>query len=55
MFYGESSESHETELKGKLILQNPESIHVRSIRITLTGSRKVSYGSTEYPKQNLAN
>ncbi|OAL52617.1 hypothetical protein IQ07DRAFT_378564 [Pyrenochaeta sp. DS3sAY3a] len=46
VFYGESSESHETELKGKLILQNPESISVRSIRITLAGTRKVSWHLT---------
>jgi hypothetical protein len=43
VFYGESSESHETVLKGKLTLTNPESISVRSVRITLTGTRKVSY------------
>jgi hypothetical protein len=46
VFYGESSESHETELRGKLVLTNPESISVRSVRITLTGTRKVSYAST---------
>lgn len=45
VFYGESSESQETELKGKLILNNPESISVKSVRITLTGTRKVSYVS----------
>ncbi|KAL6710136.1 hypothetical protein ACN47E_009927 [Coniothyrium glycines] len=43
VFYGESSESHETELRGKLILNNPESISVKSVRITLTGTRKVSW------------
>jgi hypothetical protein len=42
VFYGESSESHETELRGKLILTNPESISVRGVRISLTGTRKVS-------------
>ncbi|KAF2847508.1 carbon catabolite repression protein-like protein cred [Plenodomus tracheiphilus IPT5] len=46
VFYGESAESHETELKGKLVLNNPESISVRSIRITLTGTRKVSWHLT---------
>ncbi|KAF1941700.1 carbon catabolite repression protein cred [Clathrospora elynae] len=46
VFYGESSEAHETELKGKLILNNPESMSVRSIRITLTGTRKVSWHLT---------
>ena len=46
VFYGESSESHETVLKGKLVLTNPESISVRSVRITLTGTRKVSYDAT---------
>ncbi|KAH9876431.1 hypothetical protein J1614_003562, partial [Plenodomus biglobosus] len=46
VFYGESSESHETELKGKLVLNNPEPISVRSIRITLTGTRKVSWHLT---------
>lgn len=43
VYYGEPSESHETELKGKLVLQNPEPISVRSIRITLTGTRKVAW------------
>ncbi|KAH8711886.1 carbon catabolite repression protein cred [Phaeosphaeriaceae sp. PMI808] len=43
VFYGESAESHEAELRGKLILTNPESISVRSVRITLTGTRKVSW------------
>ncbi|KAF1850345.1 uncharacterized protein K460DRAFT_274180 [Cucurbitaria berberidis CBS 394.84] len=46
VYYGESSESHETELRGKLVLTNPESISVRSIRITLTGTRKVSWHLT---------
>ncbi|CAO2658316.1 Nn.00g060390.m01.CDS01 [Neocucurbitaria sp. VM-36] len=46
VYYGESSESHETELKGKLVLTNPESISVRSVRITLTGTRKVSWHLT---------
>ncbi|OAK96696.1 hypothetical protein IQ06DRAFT_296710 [Phaeosphaeriaceae sp. SRC1lsM3a] len=46
VFYGESSESHETELRGKLVLTNPESISVRSVRITLTGTRKVSWHLT---------
>ncbi|EUC46509.1 hypothetical protein COCMIDRAFT_92659 [Bipolaris oryzae ATCC 44560] len=46
VFYGESAESHETELKGKLILNNPESMSVRSLRITLTGTRKVSWHLT---------
>lgn len=45
VFYGEPSESHDAELKGKLILNNPESLSVRSVRITLTATRKVSYGS----------
>ncbi|KAF1912007.1 carbon catabolite repression protein cred [Ampelomyces quisqualis] len=46
VFYGESSESHGTELRGKLVLTNPESINVRSVRITLTGTRKVSWHLT---------
>ncbi|USP79436.1 hypothetical protein yc1106_06710 [Curvularia clavata] len=46
VFYGEPSESHETELKGKLVLNNPESMSVRSLRITLTGTRKVSWHLT---------
>lgn len=45
VFFGEPSESHDAELKGKLVLNNPESISVRSVRITLTATRKVSYGS----------
>jgi hypothetical protein len=43
VFYGEPSESQDAELKGKLILNNPESISVRSVRVTLTATRKVSY------------
>lgn len=43
VFYGEPSESHDAELKGKLILNNPESLSVRCVRITLTATRKVSY------------
>ncbi|KAF2825213.1 hypothetical protein CC86DRAFT_294995 [Ophiobolus disseminans] len=46
VFYGESSESHETVLKGKLVLTNPEPISVRSVRITLTGTRKISWHLT---------
>lgn len=46
VFYGEPSESQNAELKGKLVLTNPESMSVRSIRMTLTGMRKVAYGST---------
>lgn len=42
VFYGEPSESHDAELKGKLVLNNPESLSVRSVRITLTATRKVS-------------
>lgn len=53
VFYGESSESHETELRGKLVLTNPESISVRSVRITLTGTRKVSYANTLGAMQRL--
>ncbi|KAJ4983988.1 arrestin [Stagonosporopsis vannaccii] len=46
VFYGEPSESHDAELKGKLVLNNPESISVRSVRITLTATRKVSWHLT---------
>ncbi|KAF1829655.1 hypothetical protein BDW02DRAFT_137875 [Decorospora gaudefroyi] len=43
VFYGEPSESQETELRGKLILNKPESMTVKNIRVTLTGTRKVSW------------
>ena len=46
MFYGESSESQNTELTGKLILNNPESMSVKSIRMTLQGTRKVAWHTT---------
>ena len=46
VYYGEPSESSEAELKGKLVLNTPESLSVRSIRITLTGTRKVAYATT---------
>jgi hypothetical protein len=49
VFYGESSESSDAELKGKLVLNNPESISVRSVRVTLTATRKVSYAPTWSP------
>lgn len=47
VFYGEPSESHDAELKGKLILNNPESLSVRCVRITLTATRKVSYAKPQ--------
>lgn len=46
VFYGEPSEAQNAELTGKLVLTNPESMSVRSIRMALTGVRKVSYGTT---------
>lgn len=46
VFYGEPSESQDTELKGKIVLTTPEPISVKSIRITLTGTRKVAYDIT---------
>ncbi|KAJ4299085.1 hypothetical protein N0V90_004329 [Kalmusia sp. IMI 367209] len=46
VFYGESSEAQNTELTGKLILNNPESMSVKSIRMTLTGIRKVAWHTT---------
>jgi len=42
VFYGETSEAQNTELTGKLVLNNPEPMSVKSIRMTLTGTRKVS-------------
>lgn len=46
VFYGEPSEAQDTELTGKLVLTNPESMSVKSIRVTLTGTRKVSWHTT---------
>ncbi|KAJ4350437.1 uncharacterized protein N0V89_009058 [Didymosphaeria variabile] len=46
VFYGESSEAQSTELTGKLILNNPESMSVKSIRMTLQGTRKVAWHTT---------
>ncbi|KAF2194038.1 hypothetical protein K469DRAFT_709530 [Zopfia rhizophila CBS 207.26] len=46
VFYGEPSASQDTELTGKLVLTNPEPMSVRSIKITLTGRRKVSWSTT---------
>ncbi|PVH95154.1 carbon catabolite repression protein cred [Periconia macrospinosa] len=43
VFYGPPSEAQDAELKGKLVLSNAESMSVRSIRMTLTGVRKVSW------------
>ncbi|KAF1953681.1 hypothetical protein CC80DRAFT_136670 [Byssothecium circinans] len=43
VFYGEPSEAQNAELTGKLVLTNQESMSVRSIRMTLTGVRKVSW------------
>jgi hypothetical protein len=45
VFYGESSEAQDAELKGKLVLTNSESMSVKCIRVTLTGMRKVSWYS----------
>ena len=39
-------------MRGKLVLNNPESMSVRSLRITLTGTRKVSYGNTPFYEQD---
>ncbi|ORY00171.1 hypothetical protein BCR34DRAFT_116240 [Clohesyomyces aquaticus] len=46
VFYGEPNEAQDTELKGKLILNAPESMSVRSIKMTLTGTRRVSWSTT---------
>lgn len=46
VFYGEPSGAQDTELKGKLVLTNPESMNVKSIRVTLTGTRKISWHTT---------
>ncbi|KAF2123256.1 hypothetical protein BDV96DRAFT_593689 [Lophiotrema nucula] len=46
VFYGESHESQDAELTGKLVLSNPEAMTVRSIRMTLSGMRKVSWSTT---------
>lgn len=43
VFYGEPNEAQNTELTGKLILNNPESMSVKSIRMTLQGTRKVAW------------
>ncbi|KAF2269686.1 hypothetical protein CC78DRAFT_539625 [Lojkania enalia] len=46
VFYGEPSESQDAELSGKLILRNPESMSVKSIKMTLVGMRKISWSTT---------
>ncbi|KAF2680791.1 carbon catabolite repression protein-like protein cred [Lentithecium fluviatile CBS 122367] len=46
VFYGEPSEAQDAELTGKLVLTNSESMSVKSIRVTLTGVRKVSWHTT---------
>jgi hypothetical protein len=43
VFYGDPSESPSAELVGKLVLNNPEPISVRSIKLSFTGMRKISY------------
>jgi hypothetical protein len=43
VFYGDPSESQSADLVGKLVLNNPESMSVRSIKLSLTGMRKISY------------
>ena len=53
VFYGEPSEAQDAELTGKLVLTNPESISVRSIRITLTGMRKVTYVAPSYHTKTM--
>lgn len=46
VFYGLPSEAQPAELTGKLVLTSAESMPVRSIKMTLCGMRKVSYGTT---------
>lgn len=43
VFYGDPAESPSTELVGKLVLNNPEPMSVRSIKLSFTGMRKISY------------
>ncbi|OCL06231.1 carbon catabolite repression protein cred [Glonium stellatum] len=43
VFYGLPSEAQPAELTGKLVLTCPESMVVRSIKVTLCGMRKVSW------------
>ena len=45
VFYGEPSEAQSADLPGKLVLNNPESMSVRGIKLTLMGMRKISYGT----------
>lgn len=45
VFYGEASESQSAEVTGKLVLTNPESMSVRNIKLSLSGTRKVSYAA----------
>jgi hypothetical protein len=46
VFYGDPSESQSAELVGKLVLNNPEPMSVRSIKLSLTGMRKISCART---------
>ena len=57
VFYGESSEAQDAELSGKLVLTNAESMSVKSIRVTLTGLRKVSWytSNTVRPRIDVSN
>ncbi|KAF2729442.1 hypothetical protein EJ04DRAFT_588809 [Polyplosphaeria fusca] len=47
VFYGERAESQDAELTGKLFLHAPESMSVRSIKLTLQGVRKVSWNTSQ--------
>ncbi|KAF2009381.1 hypothetical protein BU24DRAFT_358230 [Aaosphaeria arxii CBS 175.79] len=43
VFYGEPSESQPTDLAGKLVLSNPESMSVKGIKMTLIGMRRIAW------------
>lgn len=54
VFYGSPSEAGQAELSGKLVLDNEESINVRSIRIGLEGKRKIGWITNAVNPQTIS-
>lgn len=46
VFHGTPSESQPADITGTVVLHNPEAMSVKGVRITLTGTRKVSWNTT---------
>ena len=43
VFHGNEHESREVELSGKVVLNTPDSLNFKAVKVVLEGKRKVSY------------